>query len=341
MSGVESARHRRADMEKTELKSLPLFGDLVGESAPMRALRREVAEVAPLRSTVLLTGETGVGKGVVARALHRLSPRSAGPFVYVDCAALSPSLVESELFGHERGAFTGAVARRPGRFEQAAAGTVFLDEIGDLEALLQAKLLRVLQDREYERLGGSQTLRMNARVVAATTRDLGREVREGRFRADLYYRLNVVRLAISSLRERPSDVPILVAAGFERLGQSLGLAAPVLSEAALARLAGHAWPGNVRELLNVVERLLIRFAGRRVDVSQLDGILDDDASPIRSPDPAPWPRTGSERALATADPSERIASELRATGGNVACAARRLGLPRSTLRHWIRRYGIR
>jgi len=325
-----------------EVERVPRLRGLVGESAPMRALRQEIANVAPLRSTVLLTGETGVGKGVVARSLHDLSGRRAGPFVQVDCAALSSNLVQSELFGHERGAYTGAVGQRTGRFEQAAGGTVFLDEIGDLEMRLQAKLLRVLQDREYERLGGSHTLQMTARVVAATTRDLGTEVREGRFRADLYYRLNVVRLAIPPLRERSEDVPLLIASGFERLERGLALAAPALSEAAVARLAAHQWPGNVRELLNVLERLIIRFAGRRVGLSEIDGVLDDGPSSLRPPDdPAPWPGTIAERVLATGDPAELIASELRATGGNVARAARRLGLPRSTLRHWIRRYGIR
>jgi transcriptional regulator with GAF, ATPase, and Fis domain len=325
-----------------QVEDVPRLSDLVGESAPMRALRREIATAAPLRSTVLLTGETGVGKGVVARSLHRLSGRRAGPFIHVDCAALSPELVQSELFGHERGAFTGAVGQRPGRFEQAAGGTILLDEIGDLEARLQGKLLRVLQDREYERLGGNHTLRMTARIVAATTRDLGVEVREGRFRADLYYRINVVRLAIPALRERAEDVPLLIASGFERLGRVLGLAAPALSEVAVARLAAHAWPGNVRELLNVLERLLIRYPGRRIGVSEIDGVLDDDPSPLRAPaEPARWPRTLAERVFETGDPSECIASALRENGGNVARAARQLGLPRSTLRHRIRRYGIR
>jgi transcriptional regulator with GAF, ATPase, and Fis domain len=330
------------EKSKVQVEGVPLLSDLVGESAPMRALRGEIADVAPLHSTVLLTGETGVGKGVVARSLHRLSRRCAAPFIHVDCAALSPNLVQSELFGHERGAFTGAVGQRPGRFEQAAEGTIFLDEIGDLEARLQAKLLRVLQDREYERLGGNHTLRMTARIVAATARDLGIEVREGRFRADLYYRINVVRLAIPPLRERAADVPLLIASGFEHLGRGLGLAAPALSEAAVSRLAAHAWPGNVRELLNVLERLLIRFPGRRIDVPEIDGILDDDPNPLRAPaEPPQWPRTLAERVLDTGDPSERIASALRASGGNVARAARQLGLPRSTLRHRIRRYGIR
>jgi len=304
--------------------------ELVGESAPMTELRREIAAVAPLQSTVLLTGETGVGKGVVARALHALSPRASLPFVHVDCAALSPGLVGSELFGHERGAFTGAVSRRAGRFEQASGGTVFLDEIGDLEACLQAKLLRVLQDREFERVGGNRTLRMAARVVAATSRDLTREVHVGHFRADLFYRLNVVRLAIPPLRERAVDVPLLVAAAFDRLAAEIELAPPMLSESAIARLAAHAWPGNVRELMNVAERLLVRFAGRRVEAQQLDGVID------------PPHGVGTPRALlASGDPAQRIASELQATGGNVARAARRLGLPRSTLRHWIRRHGVR
>jgi transcriptional regulator with GAF, ATPase, and Fis domain len=325
-----------------QVECVPKLGDLVGESAPIRALRREIANVAPLHSTVLITGETGVGKGVVARSLHRLSSRRAGPFVHVDCAALSPNLVQSELFGHERGAFTGAAGQRPGRFEQAERGTIFLDEIGDLDARLQAKLLRVLQDREFERLGGNHTLRMTARIVAATTRNLGIEVREGRFRADLYYRLDVVRLAVPPLRERASDVPLLVASGLERLGRRLGLAVPGLSEAAIARLAAHTWPGNVRELLNVLERLLIRFPGRPIGASDIDGVLDDDPNLLRGPSPPPrWPGTLAERVQGTGDPSERIASALRESGGNVARAARRLGLPRSTLRHWIRRYGIR
>ena len=182
--------------------------ELVGESRAMRRLRAEIRGVAPLRATVLLTGETGTGKGAAARALHARSPRAQGPLVHVDCAALSPTLIESELFGHERGAFTGALERRTGRFELAAEGTVFLDEIGELDDRQQAKLLRVLHDREYERIGGVATLPMTARVIAATSRGLLREVREGRFRADLYFRLNVIQLRLPPLRERRQRHPV-------------------------------------------------------------------------------------------------------------------------------------
>jgi len=319
--------------------SKPLLStQLVGDSPPMRVVREAVARVAPLGSTVLLCGETGVGKGLVARELHRLSPRCGAPLVHVDCAALAPTLVESELFGHECGAFTGAVAARTGRFERAARGTIFLDEIGDLEVRLQAKLLRLLQDREFERLGGSRTLPMTARVVAASSRDLRRDVHEGRFRADLYYRLNVVQILIPPLRERSPDVPLLLAALFRRLSPLLKLPAPELSPAAVERLVAHPWYGNVRELANAAERLLIRFPAARVEAADVLQILE--APPGGRRPASPWREARIQRALGSENPSERIASELRASGGNVAQAARRLGLPRSTLRRWIRRYRL-
>jgi DNA-binding NtrC family response regulator len=296
---------------------------LVGGSAAMRALRDEIAAAAPLSSTVRITGETGVGKGVVARTLHRLSSRRNEPFVHVDCAALSSEIVESELFGHERGAFTGAHARRVGRFEQAAAGTLFLDEIGDLEARLQAKLLRVLQDRRFERLGGNQTLRMRARIIAATTRDLRSDVAAGCFRADLYYRLAVISIEVAPLRERTGDIPDLLQATARRSGE---LPEFSLTESALARLSDHTWPGNVRELQNVAERIAVRFPGRCVEAADLDGVLDDEEH-FEAPTSRP-------------DDAEQIAFELRRAGGNVSQAAQRLGLPRTTLRHRIRRLGI-
>jgi len=315
--------------------------ELVGESRAMRRLRVEIRAVAPLRATVLLTGETGTGKGAAARALHALSKRGTGPLVHVDCASLSPTLIESELFGHERGAFTGALERRVGRFELAAEGTVFLDEVGELDDRQQAKLLRVLHDREYERIGGATTLPMTARVLAATSRGLLREVREGRFRADLYFRLNVVQLRLPPLRERRSDVPLLVRALLPRLAASLDVPECTLADAVLARLASRAWPGNVRELMNVLERLLIRNAGQRVELADLEGVFDFE----------PWPfaESGGGVAMGLADRDggarpapapEKLAAVLRANTGNVARAARELGIPRSTLRHRLRRLGL-
>ncbi len=315
--------------------------ELVGESRAMCRLRAEIRAVAPLRATVLLTGETGTGKGAAARALHARSSRASGPLVHVDCAALSPTLIESELFGHERGAFTGALERRTGRFELAAAGTVFLDEIAELDDRQQAKLLRVLHDREYERIGGVATLPMTARVIAATSRGLLREVRNGRFRADLYFRLNVVQLRLPPLRERRSDIPLLVRALLPRLAVALEMPPCQLADAVLARLATRTWPGNVRELMNVLERLLIRGAGRRVELADLEGIFDFE----------PWPLTESDGAsamgladrdagLRAAPAPERIAAVLRANAGNVTRAARELGMPRTTLRHRMRRLGL-
>lgn len=288
----------------------------------MRALREEIELVAPLRSTVLLTGETGSGKGLVARELHRRSG-CAGPLVTVDCGALAPSLVESELFGHERGAFTGATARRLGRLERASGGTLLLDEVAELPAALQAKLLRALQDREFERLGGERTLDVRARVVAATHRDLRQEIRAGRFRQDLYFRLAVLQLAVPALRARPGDLPLLARALLERMAPRLERPAPLLTPGALARLARHPWPGNVRELSNVLERLWIRRAGRPVEAADVEAALDPP--------------------LATDElrPAEQLARALAAEGGNVAAAARALGLPRSTLRRRLRRHGLR
>jgi DNA-binding NtrC family response regulator len=312
-------------------------GELVGESEPMRSLRRAIADVAPLESTVLLTGETGVGKGLAARVLHRMSRRRRGPFVHADCASLAPSVIESELFGHERGAFTGAVARRAGRFERAARGTLFLDEVGELIPRLQATLLRVLQDREYERVGGVEPLPMTARVVAATSRELREDVRAGRFRADLYFRLNVVHLHVPPLRSRRRDVRALARAGLSQVERRLGLPPPVLAEDALARLSRCEWHGNVRELWNTLERLAIRHPGHVVSAVDLEPILDE-ALWARDPSPrgvVPGPTPPAE------PPRERIASALEGTGGNVARAARLLGLPRSTLRRHILRLGLR
>jgi transcriptional regulator with AAA-type ATPase domain len=304
---------------------------LAGDSASLRAIRREVGRLAPLDTTVLVTGETGVGKGVAARALHALSGRR-GAFVHADCASLPRTLFESELFGHERGAFTGALARRVGRFERAAEGTVFLDEVGELERPLQAALLHVLQDRSFERVGGSAPIAMRARVVAATSRDLAWEVRARRFRADLYFRLAVARIELPPLRARPEDVAPLASAALDRIARRLGLPSPGLGEEMLARLAAHPWPGNVRELENALERLAIRCPGRPVGAGDL-------AAALESLPCAGWgdPASRDLPAVRERPPDARIARALADTGGNVARAARSLGLPRTTLRRRLSR----
>jgi two-component system C4-dicarboxylate transport response regulator DctD len=270
----------------------------------MRELRGALARLAGLSTTVLLLGETGTGKGVAARALHAAGARRERPFVHVDCAGLPEALFESELFGHERGAFTGAVASRVGRAEQAADGTLFLDEIGELGPRLQAKLLRLLQERCFERVGGGVTRPFRARVVAATHVDLDAAAERGAFRRDLLYRLDVARLVLPPLRERRADLTLLVPVLLARIAARLALPAPACAPDFVARLAAHDWPGNVRELENVLERWLVGGAAG--------------PAPLRA--------------------AERMARALAATNGNVARAARCLGVPRSTLRDRIARH---
>jgi DNA-binding NtrC family response regulator len=336
-----------------------ILSKLVGSSQAIRALRGQLESVAAIGSTVLLTGETGTGKGLAARLLHRLSERSARPFVHVDCGALAPTIIESELFGHERGAFTSATARHTGRFELAGEGTIFLDEVGDLDPRLQSKLLRVLDDRRYERLGGTETLAMRARVVAATSHDLRRALGEGRFRADLYYRLAVFHLAIPPLRERLEDLRLLVEAGLERLARRLRLPPPVATEGFQARLREHEWPGNVRELLNALERALVRAQGRILVAEDLDGVLEPglaprargapdlvtraEGHPTRAAFPPRSPASETLREIVAArEQAERseILEALRATRGNVNRAAERLRMARGTLRYRMQKYGI-
>lgn len=318
--------------------------EIIGSSRVMQSLRHQIAALAPLDSTVLLTGETGTGKGLIAQAVHRLSKRRHQPFVHVDCSGLSPTMIESELFGHERGAFTGAVSRRPGRFELAGEGTVFLDEVGDLKVSLQAKLLRVLQEREYERIGGTRTLRMKARVIAATNHDLESAVEQGRFRADLFFRLNVVRLHVPPLRDRIGDVPLLAREGLRRVAMRMGVPVPPIDDAFYAKLVSYSWPGNVRELMNVLERFVIAHAQGNPTQSLCEPSfdrLDSREGTFRWVDATPRGTT-EEASLkgGTAAEKRAIAHVLVETGGNVARAARRLRMPRSTLRYWIKRYEL-
>jgi DNA-binding NtrC family response regulator len=314
---------------------------LVGRSRATVRLRRLLGAAAAGDATVLLTGETGTGKGLAARALHAASPRAAGPFVHVDCAALAPSVIESELFGHERGAFTGADAPRAGRLEAAAGGTLFLDEIGELEPRLQAKLLRALEDRAFERVGGVRTLALAARVVAATNRDLHRAIAAGAFRADLYYRLQVVEIELPPLRARSEDLPLLAEHALRAAARRAGRPAPHPTPAFAAALAAHDWPGNVRELANLMERLVALGAGPVLDAADLAEALPAPSPatlPVAAPPPSPAD-DGADPPGHAAD-AARIAAALAATGGNVARAARRLGLPRGTLRHRIAKHGL-
>ena len=303
---------------------------LVGESPEIRDLERRIAQAASNDSKVLLQGETGTGKGLVAWLIHERSRRRGAPFVHVDCAALSPNLIESELFGHEKGAFTGADSLRRGRFEAAGHGTIFLDEIGDLDAPLQSKLLRVLEDFVYERVGGTRSLPMTARVIAATSHDLFASAQEGTFRRDLYYRLSVLSYEIPPLRARMGDVPLLVQAGLGRLCEQLVIATPAVGDDFYEALTDHSWPGNVRELMNLLERVLVQTRADVLRAEDLEGLLDFEPRRVE----------GHEAPADEDDEAAMIRAALLDTGGNVTRAARRLGIPRGTLRYKIRRHDL-
>jgi len=314
---------------RTQLGQAPWFEDVVGDSPALRGVLEAVEQVAPTDATVLITGETGTGKELIARAIHRRSPRAHGPLVKVNCAAIPETLLASELFGHERGAFTGAAERRKGRFEQAHGGTLFLDEIAEMPPETQVMLLRVLQEREFERLGGSHTVRVDVRVVAATNRDLAARVESGAFRSDLFYRLNVFPLHMPPLRDRPDDIAPLAAHFAARYSERFARPIARINARSLDVLKQHAWPGNVRELENVIERsvILSRNGILRVPFS----ILSAAPASVSMPDHL---RT-TER--------DTIQAALRASRGRISGpdgAARRLGLPASTLEFRIKRLNI-
>jgi DNA-binding NtrC family response regulator len=309
------------------------FHDLVSKNPRMAEIFDLVREVASQRSTVLVQGESGTGKELVARAIHFSGDRGERPFVAVSCAALAETLLESELFGHEKGAFTGAVTQRKGKFELADGGTLFLDEIGDISSKLQVDLVRVLQERRFFRVGGSSEIAVDVRVIAATHRDLVADVREGRFRDDLYYRLNVISIRIPPLRERREDVPLLAQEFLDRLSHELGREVSGVSEEALRVLLDHDWPGNVRELENAVERALVTCKS---------GVLGvEDFAFLARPATAS-PDLSLPAGLTLQDlEKEYIAATLRRTQGNVKAAAEALGIDRSTLYEKLKRYDIR
>jgi transcriptional regulator with GAF, ATPase, and Fis domain len=283
---------------------------------------------------VLLTGETGTGKEVIAGLIHRLSPRADGPLVKVNCAALPETLLESELFGHERGAFTGADRQRVGRFEQASGGTLFLDEVGDMSPATQAKLLRVLQDQEFHRLGGTQCLRTDARIVAATNQELSERIREGRFREDLYFRLNVIRIHLPPLRERPEDLMALAQRFLVGFAQELSRPARGFSQAALERLRSHPWPGNVRELHNTIERAVLLCEGRRLEAADLA------LGPVAGEAGGAWRELPADAIDLRAVERRLVHEALSRTGFVQKDAARLLGVSRRKLNYMIQRMGI-
>jgi transcriptional regulator with GAF, ATPase, and Fis domain len=312
---------------------------LIGESHGMRQVCHVIEMVASRRATVLITGETGVGKDVAARALHLAGARARGPFVAVNCSALPENLLEDELFGHVRGAFTGAVQNRVGRFEQAHGGTLFLDEIGELAPELQAKLLRVLQEREFQRVGSSETVRVDIRVVAATNCDLAERIERGSFREDLYYRLNVVPIHIPPLRQRSGDIPALAACFVEKVCRAEQIPPKHFAPDALDLLRGYGWPGNVRQLENAVE-MAVALSGDREILGRGDFPLPAPtrSQPAHSEKPCisvPDDGLDYERTLAGIERSI-LEQALRKTGGNKKAAAEMLGLKRTTLSAKVR-----
>ena len=306
------------------------FRDLISKSPAMQAVFDLARMAARSNSTILVLGESGTGKELLARAIHAESPRSQAPFVAVSCAALTETLLESELFGHEKGAFTGAAVRRKGKFEMAQGGTLFLDEIGDISSKLQLDLLRVLEDRHFFRVGGSESIQVDVRIIAATNRDLPKAVADGSFREDLFYRLNVIPVHLPPLRERLEDLPLLVEHFLEQLGAEMNRHVDEVSGEAMALLMSHSWPGNVRELRNVLERAVVVTSGTVIEAADL-GMR---RLPADALDPG---------ALASLDDVEKhhIARVLQEAGGNISQAARTLGIDRATLYNKMRKYQLR
>ena len=281
LAGARKARRKleaHNEYLRAENEGESRFSDLIGVSDKMQMVFRTVKKVARTDSTVYIAGESGTGKELIARAIHQNSKRADGPFIKVNCGALTETLLESELFGHEKGAFTGAIKTKIGRFELADGGTLFLDEIGDVPAAMQVKLLRALQEQEFERVGGEATIKVDTRVVSATNKDLDTEVAEGRFRQDLYYRLHIIPIQLPPLRERRDDIPLLCAHFIEKLGPRTNPDIKGISDSALGRFMAYGWPGNVRELENVVEQSLVFAEGDRIDVAALPPFLQGNSA---------------------------------------------------------------
>jgi DNA-binding NtrC family response regulator len=322
------------------------FDNIIANSPGMQEVLAMVEQVAPTNATVLLGGESGVGKDMIARAIHQHSRRVNGPFIKINCTAIPENLLESELFGYEKGAFTGATTAKPGKFELADKGTIFLDEIGDMAGSLQVKLLRVLQEREFERLGGTRTIKVDVRVVAATNQDLRAALEQGTFREDLYYRLNVVPISIPPLREHKEDIPYLVDHFIRRFAESSGKAIEGITPEAMKLLVDFHWPGNVRELENIIERAVVMTGGPRIDVVDIrldiarpSGTRAGLDSPAVSADGSALPLLPEGLTMEQFE-DKLIQEALQRAGGNKSQAARLLGLSRNALRYRLSKIGV-
>jgi DNA-binding NtrC family response regulator len=315
---------------KRKLEQVDDFKDIIGNSTAIKKVLADVSRIARSDATVLIRGESGTGKELVARAIHQASPRATGPFLAVNCTSLPETLLESELFGHERGAFTGAVARRLGRFELADHGTIFLDEIGDITLPIQAKLLRVLETRTFQRLGGEKDIKVDIRVLTATNRNLEAKVKDGTFREDLFYRLNVIPVTIPPLRERRDDILMLTEFFIEKYNRKNSKAVRGVTPQAKDLLLRHSWPGNVRELENLIERAIVLSSGDVIDVADIDPFVQNHAENPTAFD------------TLTLDELEKraIAEALKRTNGSLIEASELLGIHRNTLRLKIQKYGI-
>jgi two-component system, NtrC family, response regulator HydG len=327
---LEQRRIRQeAGLLRSRLSEKYSFSNIIGNAAPMQAVFKTVAQIAASRASVLITGESGTGKELIAAAIHERSTRAKGPFVKLHCAALAESLLESELFGHERGSFTGAVTRRDGRFFQANHGTLFLDEIGEISPAIQVKLLRFLQEREFERVGGNDTISVDVRVIAATNRNLQHMVAEGKFREDLFYRLNVINLEMPALRARPSDIPLLAGHFLRKYAAENAKPLTAFTAEALEHLAVHSWPGNVRELENVVERAVVLAQSSEITLGDLPPQLA-----------TAKPRAGIQIPGASMDEIERyaITKTLESTGGATSKAAEILNISVRKIQYKLHEY---
>jgi DNA-binding NtrC family response regulator len=333
---IERAMEKARLMQETRhlrdrLRERNAFGHIVSDDPKMAAVLELVSQVGPSKASVLITGESGTGKELIAEAIHAASPRAKMPFVRLHCAALAESLLESELFGHERGAFTGAVARREGRFKQADGGTLFLDEIGEIPAGTQVKLLRFLQDKTFERVGGNETLKVDVRIIAATNRDLYAEIKKGAFREDLFYRLNVVTVELPPLRERRGDITPLASFFLRRYAAENGRAIEGFSDETIARLTGYGWPGNVRELENVVERAVVLCDGSLIEPKHLPATLIPEGHEA-GPPPIPGSTIADLEKYA-------ILTTLEACSGSTSKAALVLGVSTRKIQYKLHEYG--